>query len=272
MNLSLSRVALRVWVTFVIAFLFFPIILIMVYAFNTSNIQSWPIAGVTLKWFSVAWHDAEVRSSLWLSIKAGVLATGIALVLGSLAAFGVHRFRFFGREAVSLLLILPLALPGIITGMALNAFFSFNGVNLSLWTIVIGHATFCIVVVYNNVVARLRRTPASFVEASMDLGASGWQTFRYITLPTTATALVAGALLAFALSFDEVIVTTFTAGAQNTLPLWIFGAIRLGQRLPEVNVVVFFIILITIVPLAVAARLTGGTGMSAAPAASSRVS
>jgi putative spermidine/putrescine transport system permease protein len=272
MNLSLSRVALRVWVTFVIAFLFFPIILIMVYAFNTSNIQSWPIAGVTLKWFSVAWHDAEVRSSLWLSIKAGVLATGIALVLGSLAAFGVHRFRFFGREAVSLVLILPLALPGIITGMALNAFFSFNGVNLSLWTIVIGHATFCIVVVYNNVVARLRRTPASFVEASMDLGASGWQTFRYITLPTTATALVAGALLAFALSFDEVIVTTFTAGAQNTLPLWIFGAIRLGQRLPEVNVVVFFIILITIVPLAVAARLTGGTGMSAAPAASSRVS
>jgi putative spermidine/putrescine transport system permease protein len=272
MNPSLSRIALRVWVSLVIAFLFFPIVLIMVYAFNTSNIQSWPIAGVTLKWFSVAWHDAEIRSSLWLSLKAGALATAIALVLGSLAAFGVHRFRFFGREAVSLVLILPLALPGIITGMALNAFFSFNGVNLSLWTIVVGHATFCIVVVYNNVVARLRRTPASFVEASMDLGASGWQTFRYITLPTTATALVAGALLAFALSFDEVIVTTFTAGAQNTLPLWIFGAIRLGQRLPEVNVVVFFIILITIVPLAVAARLTGGTGMSAAPAASSHVS
>jgi putative spermidine/putrescine transport system permease protein len=272
MTWSASRVALRIWVTLVIAFLFFPIVLIMVYAFNTSNIQSWPIAGVTLKWFSVAWHDAEVRSSLWLSLKAGALATAIALVLGSLAAFGVHRFRFFGREAVSLMLILPLALPGIITGMALNAFFSFNGVNLSLWTIVIGHATFCIVIVYNNVVARLRRTPASFVEASMDLGASGWQTFRYITLPTTGTALVAGALLAFALSFDEVIVTTFTAGAQNTLPLWIFGAIRLGQRLPEVNVVVFFIILITIVPLAVAARLTGGTGMSAAPAASSHIS
>jgi putative spermidine/putrescine transport system permease protein len=266
-----AAAALRLWVALVIAFLFFPMVLIAVYAFNTSNIQSWPIAGLTLKWFSVAWHDTDVRSSLVLSLKTGSLATAIALVLGSLAAFGVHRFRFFGREAVSLALILPLALPGIITGMALNAFFSFNGVNLSLWTIVVGHATFCIVIVYNNVVARLRRTSGSFVEASMDLGASGWQTFRYITLPTTATALVAGALLAFALSFDEVIVTTFTAGAQNTLPLWIFGAIRLGQRLPEVNVVVFFVVLVTIVPLAVATRLTGGTGMSAAPAASNRV-
>ena len=266
------RVGLRVWVGLVVAFLLFPIVLIMVYAFNTSTIQSWPIAGVTMKWFSVAWNDPEVRSSLALSLKAAFLATAVALVLGSLAAFGVHRFRFFGREAVSLVLVLPLALPGIITGMALNAFFSFNGITLSLWTIVVGHATFCIVIVYNNVVARLRRTSGSFIEASMDLGASGWQTFRYITLPTTATALVAGALLAFALSFDEVIVTTFTAGAQNTLPLWIFGAIRLGQRLPEVNAVVFFVILITMIPLAVAARLTGGTGMAAAPAAGSRVS
>jgi putative spermidine/putrescine transport system permease protein len=249
----------------VIAFLFIPIVLIVVYAFNTSNIESWPIAGLTMKWFSVAWHDSDVRSAFALSLKAGFVATAIALVLGSLAAFGIHRFRFFGRESISLILVLPLALPGIITGMALNAFFTFNGITFSLWTIVVGHATFCIVVVYNNVIARLRRTSASFVEASMDLGASGWQTFRFITLPTTITALVAGALLAFALSFDEVIVTVFTAGAQNTLPLWIFGAIRLGQRLPEVNVVVFAVILLTLVPLAVAARLTGGSGLSAAP-------
>jgi putative spermidine/putrescine transport system permease protein len=250
-----------VWVGLVIAFLFIPIVLIVVYAFNTSNIESWPIAGLTMKWFSVAWHDSDVRSAFALSLKAG-----------SLAAFGIHRFHFFGRESISLLLVLPLALPGIITGMALNAFFTFNGISFSLWTIVVGHATFCIVVVYNNVIARLRRTSASFAEASMDLGASGWQTFRFITFPTTATALVAGALLAFALSFDEVIVTVFTAGAQNTLPLWIFGAIRLGQRLPEVNVVVFAVILLTLVPLAVAARLTGGTGLSAAPAASSKES
>ena len=150
----------------------------------------------------------------------------------------MHRFRFFGREAVSLVLVLPLALPGIITGIALNSAFQYVGINLSLLTIVIGHATFCIVVVYNNVIARLRRVSGSLYEAAADLGAHGFFTFRTITLPTLSTALISGALLAFALSFDEVIVTTFTAGAQNTLPLWIFGAIRLGQQLPEVNVVV----------------------------------
>jgi putative spermidine/putrescine transport system permease protein len=187
----------------------------------------------------------------------GLLATGVALCLGSAAAFAVHRFQFFGREVVSFVFVLPLALPGIITGIALSSFFAFNGITLSTWTIVIGHATFCVVIVYNNVLARLRRTPSSWMEAAMDLGASGWRATRDITLPLISTALVAGALLAFALSFDEVIVTTFTAGVQNTLPLWIFGAIRLGERLPEVNVVVFFVILITIVPVAIAARLTG---------------
>jgi putative spermidine/putrescine transport system permease protein len=270
METSWTRVLLRAWVVLILAFLFIPILLVIAYAFNTSNIQSWPIPGVTLHWFSDTWHDPEVRSALALSIKVGFVATAIALVLGSLAAFAVARFKFFGRETISLLLILPLALPGIITGIALNSFFDFNGVNLSLWTIVIGHATFCIVVVYNNVIARLRRVSGSFTEASMDLGARGWQTFRYITLPTISTALVAGALLAFALSFDEVVVTTFTAGAQNTLPLWIFGALRLGQRLPEVNVVVFFVILITIVPVAIAARLTGPAGISRAPAGAAR--
>jgi len=154
--------------------------------------------------------------------------------------------------------------------MALNSFFRFNGINLSLWTIVIGHATFCIVIVYNNVIARLRRTSPSLIEASMDLGAHGWTTFRTVTFPLLSTALVAGALLAFALSFDEVIVTTFTSGAQNTLPLWIFGAIRLGQRLPEVNVVVFFVVLFTVVPVTIAARLTGGGGVTRASAAAGR--
>jgi putative spermidine/putrescine transport system permease protein len=184
------------------------------------------------------------------------------LILGSLAAFAIHRMTFFGRDVISLLFILPLALPGIVTGMALNSFFHFNGISLSIWTIVVGHTTFCIVVVYNNVLARLRRTQGSLVEAAMDLGANGFQTFRDITLPLIATAVVAGAMLAFALSFDEVIVTTFTAGAQNTLPIWIFGAIRLGQRLPEVNVVVSFVILVTIIPVIIAARLTGGSGIA----------
>jgi putative spermidine/putrescine transport system permease protein len=261
-----TRIGLALWVAGVLLFLFAPIATIILYAFNKSNVQSWPIAGFTLRWFSVAWHDAQVRQALVLSLKAAGAATVVALVLGSAAAFGVHRYRFFGREAVSLLLVLPLSLPGIITGIALNSLFNFGGVNLSLLTIIIGHATFCIVVVYNNVLARLRRVSGSMYEASMDLGARGYQTFRFITVPMLSTALISGALLAFALSFDEVIVTTFTAGAQNTLPLWIFGAIRLGQRLPEVNVVVVFVLVLTIVPIAIAARLTGGGGVTRASA------
>jgi len=256
-----TRIALIVWTIGIVLFLFLPILLICVYAFNPSNIQSWPLDGLSTKWFSAAFHNQEIRDALWLSVRAGLISTAIALVLGSLAAFAVHRFRFFGREAVSLMLVLPLALPGIITGMALNSFFAYNKVNFSLMTIVIGHATFCIVVIYNNVIARLRRTSTSLIEASMDLGADGWQTFRAITLPVISTALVAGGLLAFALSFDEVIVTTFTAGAQNTLPLWIFGQIRLGQRLPQVNVVVLFVIAITIIPVFLAQRLTRDTGV-----------
>jgi putative spermidine/putrescine transport system permease protein len=262
-----TRLALQLWTVLILLFLFVPIVLILVYAFNTSNIQSWPIPGFTLKWFSSTWNDPEVRTSLELSLRAGLTATALALVLGSCAAFAIHRMTFFGRDTVSLLFVLPLALPGIITGMALNSFFNFGGVTLSIWTIVVGHTTFCIVVVYNNVLARLRRTQGSLIEAAMDLGANGFQTFRDVTLPLISTAIVAGGMLAFALSFDEVIVTTFTAGAQNTLPLWIFGAIRLGQRLPEVNVVVSFVILVTIVPVVIAARLTGGSGAARIQAA-----
>jgi putative spermidine/putrescine transport system permease protein len=257
-----ARAALVAWVVGVLLFLFVPIGTIIIYAFDRSNVQSWPIKHLTTYWVSVAWQDPTVRSALWLSVKAGLAATLLALVLGSAAAFGVHRYRFFGREAISLFLVLPIALPGVITGLALRSFFTFGGINLSLTTIVIGHTTFCIVVVYNNVIARLRRTSGSLVEASMDLGAHGLQTFRYITLPTIATALVSGALLAFALSFDEVIVTTFTAGAQTTLPIWIFGQIRLGQQLPEVNVVVTAVLALTVVPVALAAKLTGGGGLT----------
>jgi putative spermidine/putrescine transport system permease protein len=256
-----TRIALRVWTALILLFLFFPIVLIVLYAFNPSNIQSWPLSGLSTKWFSQTWNNDSMRQALWLSVRAGLISTAIALLLGSLAAFGVHRLRFFGREAVSFVLVLPIALPGIITGMALNSFFTFGGVNLSLTTIVVGHATFCIVIVYNNVIARLRRSPTSLIEASMDLGADGFQTFRYVTLPVIASALVAGALLAFALSFDEVIVTTFTAGAQNTLPLWIFGNIRLGQALPQVNVVVLIVLVLTVGPVSLAQRLTRDTGV-----------
>jgi len=251
------KVALRVWVALVLLFLFVPILLIVVYAFDPATIESWPIQGFTMHWFSVAWHDPAVRDAFLLSVKVGALATGIALVLGSAVAYALHQFRFFGRDAISFLLVLPIALPGIVTGLALSSFFTFTKIQLSIWTIVIGHATFCIVMVFNNLIARLRRTPGSLAEASMDLGGRGWQTQVYVMLPTVITALISGALLAFALSFDEVVVTVFTSGAQTTLPIWIFGAIRLGQQLPEVNAVVTIVILLTIIPVLLAARIAG---------------
>ena len=261
METRATRFGLGIWTLLVVLFLHLPIVIIVLYAFNRSNVQGWPITDWTTRWFGPAIHDGEMQNSLILSLKAGGLATAIAIVLGSAAAFAIHRSRFFGRDAISFVFVLPIALPGIITGMALNSFFTYWKTNFSLWTIVVGHATFCIVIVLNNVVARLRRVPGSLTEASMDLGADGWQTFRYVTLPTISTALVSGGLLAFALSFDEVIVTTFTAGVQNTLPLWIFGNMRLGQQLPEVNVVVFLILLATIVPVTIAQRLTRESGI-----------
>ena len=256
----LTRVLLRLGTWATLAFIYLPLILIGFYAFNESVTQSWPIENFSTKWFSEAWNDEEVRAALWLSFRAGLLATVVALVLGSLAAFGLARTRFFGRAAVSFIFVLPIALPGIITGLALNSFVLW-GVSFSLWTIVIGHATFCVVVVYNNVLARLRRTSGSFFEASADLGATGFQTFRYVTFPVVRTAIVAGALLAFALSWDEIVVTYFTAGAQNTLPLLIFGFIRQGQNLPIVNAIALVVIVVSVIPVALAQRLTSDPGV-----------
>ena len=262
-----TRTLLRIWVLLVLLFLFIPMVIIFLYAFNSSKIEAWPLPGLTLHWINLTLSDLEVQSAVRLSVQVALITTAMSLVLGSFAAFAIRGARFFGRDAINFLLVLPLALPGIITGIALHAFFDYSGVLLSIWTIVIGHTTFCIVVVYNNVLARLRRSQGSLLEAAADLGANGFQTFRDITLPLISTAVIAGAMLAFALSFDEIIVTTFTAGAQNTLPIWIFAQIRNGQRLPEVNVVVSFVILITIIPVLIAARLTGGGGAARVPAA-----
>jgi putative spermidine/putrescine transport system permease protein len=255
------RIGLGAATTLVIVFLWVPILIILAYAFNGSVLQTWPIQNLTLHWFHEAWVDQEVRSSLWLSVKIGLISTAVAMVLGTAASFAISRFRFFGREGISFLLLLPIALPGIITGMALSSFYNFAGIGFSIWTIVIGHATFCVVVVYNNVLARLRRTSPSIVEASMDLGADGWQTFRFVIWPVISTALVAGGLLAFALSFDEVIVTTFTAGAQTTLPIFILSSIQRGQQLPIVNAVVFIVIVLTVIPVVIAQRLTRESGV-----------
>jgi putative spermidine/putrescine transport system permease protein len=251
---------LRVGTALTLVFVYTPIVVIALYAFNESRIQAWPIKGVTLEWFDRALHNPGVRDALMLSIKAALGATLLALVLGTLASIAVARYRFFGRETISFLVILPIALPGIVTGMALNATFNTAGVTLGLVTIIVGHATFCIVVVYNNAVARLRRTSQHLEEASADLGADTWQTFRYVTFPQLRSALLAGALLAFALSFDEVIVTTFTAGPDQTLPIWILGNLSRPNQLPVVNVVAVFLILLSTIPVYLATRLTRDTG------------
>jgi putative spermidine/putrescine transport system permease protein len=252
-----SRWLLRLGTTVTLAFLYIPLVVIAIYAFNSTRVQKWPPAGLTLSWFDKAFHNPGVRDALGTSIKAGLLATTVALVLGTLASIAVARYRFFGREAVSFLVILPIALPGIVTGMALNSTFTqVLGLPLGLLTIVVGHATFCIVVVFNNVVARLRRTSQSFEEASADLGANGLQTFRHVVFPQLRSALVAGALLAFALSFDEVIVTTFTAGQQQTLPIWIFANLSRPRQLPIVNVVAVLAILLSLIPVWIAQRIT----------------
>jgi putative spermidine/putrescine transport system permease protein len=261
METRAARIGFGIATALVIAFLWIPILIILTYAFNGSVLQTWPVQNLTLHWFHEAWVDQEVRSSLWLSVKIGLIATAVAMVLGTAASFAISRFHFFGREGISFLLLLPIALPGIITGMALSSFYNFAGIQFSIWTIVIGHATFCVVVVYNNVLARLRRTSPSIVEASMDLGADGWQTFRFVVWPVISTALVAGGLLAFALSFDEVIVTTFTAGAQTTLPIFILNNIQRGQQLPIVNAVVFVVIVLTVIPVVIAQRLTRESGV-----------
>ncbi|MEZ0240849.1 MAG: ABC transporter permease, partial [Chloroflexota bacterium] len=229
-------------------------------AFNADPLQRWPITGYTVAWIGRAWADEGVRSAFFASLRAAIGATAIALVLGSLIAFAVHRHRFFGREALSFLIVLPLALPGIVTGLALNIAFRTIGIDLGLLTVIIGHATFCVVVIFNNVIARLRRTSFTLQEASMDLGADTWQTFRRVTLPTISTALLAGGLLAFALSFDEIIVTTFTAGSGiQTLPIWIFSNYQRPNNLPLVNVAALFVLILSIVPVYLASRLTEDT-------------
>jgi putative spermidine/putrescine transport system permease protein len=267
------RWVLRIGSLITLAFIYIPLIVIAIYAFNESRSQSWPIDGFTLEWFDRAVNNPGVRDAFWTSIQAALGATALALLLGTLASIAVSRYRFFGRETISFLLILPIALPGIVTGMALNATFTqVLGMDLSLFTVIVGHATFCIVVVFNNAVARLRRSGTSLEEASMDLGANGWRTFRHVTFPTLRTALVAGGLLAFALSLDEIIVTTFTIGNEQTLPIWIFANYARPNQLPIVNVVGLMVILLSIIPVYFANRLSQdpvGTRAGPAPAAAS---
>ncbi|CAN5373046.1 ABC transporter permease [soil metagenome] len=253
------RMLTRGWTVLVLVFVYAPLLLVVVNAFNSSKTFAFPPTGFTLDWWVAAWHSEGMWTSLGNSVVVGLAATAIALVLGTMVAFGVQRYDFFGKQAVNLLVVLPITLPGIVTGIALNATFtSALGITLGMATVIIGHATFCIVIVFNNTQARLRRLGTSLEDASSDLGASSWQTFRFVTFPMMRGALVAGAILAFALSFDEIVVTTFTAGpAVQTLPIWIFGNLFRPNQAPVINVVAAALTIAAIVPVWLAQRFGG---------------
>jgi putative spermidine/putrescine transport system permease protein len=240
-------------------FLHLPILLIFLYAFTTEERNyAFPPPGLTTEWFAVAWNRADIWPPLWLSLQVAAIATVLAMILGTLVAAAMARASFFGRDQLSFLILLPIALPGVITGMSLRSAFGIMDIPFSTWTIVLGHATFCIVIVYNNAVARMRRLSGGIMEASADLGANSFQTFRYILLPNLGSALLAGGMLAFALSFDEVIVTTFTAGQQSTLPIWMLNELVRPRQRPVTNVVAIVVFAATFVPILIAYYLTRG--------------
>lgn len=258
------RVGLRVATWIILGFLYLPLVLVGIHAFNQSSFMAWPPPGFTLHWFGEALANPAIPRAFMNSILAALGAVSIALVLGTLAALAVQRFSFFGRDSISFVLVLPIALPGVVTGIALSSTFQTLGIEFGLMTIIIGHATFCVVIAYNNVVARLRRLPRSPEEASADLGADTWNTFRRITMPAMRTALLSGALLAFALSFDEVIVTLFTAGAgTQTIPIFVLAAMQRPTELPVVNVVALVLILFSVIPVYIAQRISGGEAAGA---------
>jgi putative spermidine/putrescine transport system permease protein len=244
-------------------FLHIPLLLIILYAFTTEDKSyQFPPPGYTLKWFEVVLNRQDIWNAVGLSMRIAIISTFVAIILGTLAAGALYKKSFFGKSSITILIILPIALPGIITGISLRSTFGVMGIPFSTWTIIIGHATFCMVVVYNNVVARLRRTSPNLIQASMDLGANNLQTFFYVILPNMGTAILAGGMLAFALSFDEVIVTTFTAGQQTTLPIWMFSELIRPRQRPITNVVAVFIMFITFIPIVFASYMASKTSES----------
>ncbi|MEP7159163.1 MAG: ABC transporter permease [Chloroflexota bacterium] len=255
-----GRLGLVIATAAVLLLLYLPLSMVIAYAFNRSGTQVWPPTGFTLEWVSDAIANKGLKDAFMTSVGVALAATAVAIVLGSLASLAVARHRFFGRDTVSFLLVLPISLPGVVTGMALSTTFATTDLPLGFMAIVVGHATFCVVLVYNNVLARMRRISGSLEEASADLGADSFQTFRHITFPQMRTAVLAGALLAFALSFDEVIVTFFVAGGVKTLPIWILQSFRLANQVALVNVAGLAAILLSVIPVYIATRLTQDSG------------
>jgi putative spermidine/putrescine transport system permease protein len=259
MHSDRASLGLRIAAVAGLLFLHLPILLIFLYAFTTEErTYQFPPPGLTTQWFAVAWNREDIWPPLYLSLQVAAIATVLAMILGTLVAAAMARTKFFGREQISLLIILPIALPGVITGMSLRSAFHVMDIPFSTWTIILGHATFCIVIVYNNAVARFRRLSGGVLEASADLGANAFQTFRHVLLPNLGSALLAGGMLAFALSFDEVIVTTFTAGQQSTLPIWMLNELVRPRQRPVTNVVAIVVFAATFLPILAAYYLTRG--------------
>jgi putative spermidine/putrescine transport system permease protein len=252
-----TKVVLTVLAFIAFSFIYIPLGVILINSFSADKGLGWPPSGFTTEWWGKAAVNEGVREALWTSIWIAAVATIVALVLGTLLAFALGRYRFFGRESVSLLVILPIALPGIVTGIALNNVFTTFLGGLTIYTLIIGHTTFCIVVVYNNALARVRRMGGNVEEASADLGANGLRTFIHVTFPLMRSALLAGAILAFGLSFDEIIVTIFTAGpGVTTLPIWIYQNLFRPNNAPIVNVVAAFLVLVSILPVYIAQKFS----------------
>lgn len=242
-----SQISLRATTYGVLAMLYIPLILIFILSFNTANSLTWPPRGFSTRWWSTFLEVESARDALSSSTRLALIAMVIAVVLGSMLSFALQRFEFFGKNSLSFLAVLPIALPGIVTGVALRNTFVRFGLDLGFISVIAGHTTFCIVVVHNNVVARLRRISPNLREASADLGANSLQTFRFVTWPLVRSSVFAGAILAFALSFDEVVVTTFTAGAGiQTLPQWILNNFSRPNVLPYVTVVATIVMVISL--------------------------
>ncbi len=239
----------------VYAFLYLPLVVVVLYSFSATKVNAWPIKGYTLDWYRELMVDRGIHESVRLSLFVGLIAASIAVVLGTLTAFALDRYDFPGKQAIRFFVVLPIVLPGIVTGVAMLSFFTVMGWQLSRWTIIAGHATFCITLILNNVIARLGQIPRTLTEASADLGAKPWGTFWRVTFPLVRPAILAGAILAFTLSFDEVIVTFFLTGREKTLPLLIWGRLRQGIS-PEINAAATVIIIVSLAGVLLSNRLS----------------
>ena len=256
-------------------FLYLPIIVVILYSFSATKVNAWPIQGYTLDWYRELRADTEIRNAIGLSVRLGLIAALASLVLGTLGALALDRYRFPGKPAIRFLIVLPITLPGIVTGIALLAFFSLTDKPLAQWTVhlfgltfpiplIVAHITFSITLVLSTVAARLFQLPPSLGEASADLGATPWRTFRKVTLPLILPAMLSGAILAFTLSFDEVVVSLFLKGRDNTLPLLIWGRLRLGLS-PEINAAATVITAVSLAGIVTSTILLGRTFWSGGP-------